>query len=726
MYDYDIIIVSDFRFPGGTSSCIAEELLALNRAGYRTGMIQINSPVFRKSNRFINDLIIERTQPGLIDFIQPIKKQLSTKLLLLHHPNVFTEHINLYHDITAENLLLIVHQPPVDNKETYYEINVVNQSILSSFGQLALWAPVGPKIRDSLLQENLDKKLILNEDWVNLIDVDLWHHKRQSWLSDIPIIGRHSRPSPMKWPDTKEDVEHIYPVDGSMKIRVLGGCPIIPNILPEQPFSWEVLEFGAVHPKEFLKTIDFFVYFHSPKWVEAFGRTILEAVCSGAIAILPDHFERVFGKSAVYCQPHDVQDKIWELYRNPELAQQQRIAAETFIRENYGLEKHIKRVKEIIGEPTINTLEIKEASTSNRNVVFFSTNGSGIGHLTRVMAVAKRLSNNVQPVIVTTSKAIRWVAQEGFFVEHIPDTREMMAEKNGWNDFLYRRLFDILTFYEAKAFVFDGNFPYQGVVDVISDLEHLRSFWIRRGMWKEDSGGSAEKALARQKFFDFVIQPTDFAQSKDKGMQPNQSGILKEVAPIVYLNSEELIEAEQAKKELDLDLNKKSVFVQLGSGNYVDVTPSYKCAIEHLKSYSDVEIVLGKSPITRDNFADQENVVIIEAYPISKYFKAFDFLISATGYNTFHECMTFGVPAIFIPVVGALTPDTLEDTTPRAVFAESLGLCLHVTLNDEIALKSAIDAMLTGGAQKIRQKFRETERFGKGAIEAAHYIEESI
>ena len=724
--DYDIILVCDFRFPGGTSSCIAEEMLALKKAGYKTGLIQINSPVFRNSDRFINPKIIERTETDLVEFINTDKRHIKTKLLLLHHPNVFTEPIDVYHHITAEKSLIIVHQPPVDDDQVYYELHTVNRSVLESFGSLALWAPVGPKIRDSLIEQNIDSNLLTDKDWDNLIDVDLWDHDRDSWLENIPIIGRHSRPSALKWPDTREDVENIYPIDGSMKIRVLGGCPLIPNILSKKPASWEVLEFGAVHPRSFLKTIDFFVYFHSPKWIEAFGRTILEAIYSGAIAILPPHFAGVFGESAIYCEAEEVQDKIWEIYRNPQLARQQRSKAKDFIRERYGLERHITRVKELIGEPSSNLPKLEPDTKTTKNVVCFSTNGSGIGHLTRVMAVAKRLGDNVQPIIVTTSKAIKWVEQEEFFVEHIPDIRGIMAEPNGWNDFLYRRLFDILSFYNAEGFVFDGNFPYQGVVDLLVDMEHLKTFWIRRGMWKEDSGGSAEKALAREKYFDYVIQPTDFAQSKDKGRKFRRSQKLKEVAPIVYLDSAELIANPEAKQKLGLNPNKKSVFIQLGSGNYVDVTPSYKCSIEHLKSYPDVEIVLGKSPIANDNFAEDPQIVIVEAYPISKYFNAFDFMISATGYNTFHECMTFGLPTIFIPVVGALTPGTLEDTKPRATFAESLGLCIHATLNDEAGLKASIDAMLSGKAEAIRQKFRETERFGIGAIEAANHIEDLV
>ena len=44
---YDIVIIGDFRFPGGTSTAIAAEIEAQARAGYRTGLVSVKAPVLR-------------------------------------------------------------------------------------------------------------------------------------------------------------------------------------------------------------------------------------------------------------------------------------------------------------------------------------------------------------------------------------------------------------------------------------------------------------------------------------------------------------------------------------------------------------------------------------------------------------------------------------------------------------------------------------------------------
>ena len=95
------------------------------------------------------------------------------------------------------------------------------------------------------------------------------------------MIGRHSRPEPRKWPAPADKVRAAYSVDRSVRVRILGGTDAAVDVLRELPEQWEALPFGAVSPREFLDGLDAFVYFHHPDLIEAFGRTILEAIAAG-------------------------------------------------------------------------------------------------------------------------------------------------------------------------------------------------------------------------------------------------------------------------------------------------------------------------------------------------------------------------------------------------------------------------------------------------------------
>ena len=84
------------------------------------------------------------------------------------------------------------------------------------------------------------------------------------------MIGRHSRPDRRKWPDTREETLAAYPSDPRFAVKVLGAAAFLFDLLGGYPRNWMVWRFGTFPPELFLSKIDFFVYYHSNQWVEAF------------------------------------------------------------------------------------------------------------------------------------------------------------------------------------------------------------------------------------------------------------------------------------------------------------------------------------------------------------------------------------------------------------------------------------------------------------------------
>ena len=87
----------------------------------------------------------------------------------------------------------------------------------------------------------------------------------------------------------------VYPTDGRWHFRVLGWGPDVEASMGGVPDHRDVLPFDAMSPRDFLAELDFFVYYHHPNLVEAFGRTILEAIASGLPAVLPPTSSRCLG-----------------------------------------------------------------------------------------------------------------------------------------------------------------------------------------------------------------------------------------------------------------------------------------------------------------------------------------------------------------------------------------------------------------------------------------------
>jgi UDP:flavonoid glycosyltransferase YjiC (YdhE family) len=61
-----------------------------------------------------------------------------------------------------------------------------------------------------------------------------------------------------------------------------------------------------------------------------------------------------------------------------------------------------------------------------------------------------------------------------------------------------------------------------------------------------------------------------------------------------------------------------------------------------------VDICVTQTEIAQSDRA-RTDVHIVREFPLSRRFRAFDLAVSASGYNSFHELLRFGIPTLFIP-----------------------------------------------------------------------------
>ena len=309
---YDVVAIGDFRFPGGTSTAVVEELRAQAAAGYRTGLIQLKGPILKFPHP-IHAGIRRCLDEGIADLLDP-DAAIGARLVLAHHPSLFTYLPRRALRIDAEARLLIVHHPPFDGVgQPNYDCALINRNAETVLGGEVLWAPVGPAVREQLARLD-EPPPLFHLDWHGVLDPGPWRTARTGPLEARPVIGRHSRPDPLKWPDDRASTLAAYPDDPAFIVRILGGGPFLRELLGGYPRNWQVLPFNAMAPDRFLSTVDFFVYFHHSRWVEAFGRTIIEAMVSGAVTILPPHFQTLFGDGAIYAEPRQVRELVRGLH----------------------------------------------------------------------------------------------------------------------------------------------------------------------------------------------------------------------------------------------------------------------------------------------------------------------------------------------------------------------------------------------------------------------------
>ena len=343
---------------------------------------------------------------------------------------------------------------------------------------------------------------------------------------------------------------------------------------------------------------------------------------------------------------------------------------------------------------------------SKECMLFMPTNGAGLGHLTRLMAIAKRVRQNrpeIEIVFYSTSIAMPLIMQEGFIGYYLPSKSQLPATTTNhqWNQLLRNQLDTILDLHTPNTLVFDGTFPYEGLVSAMNDAKGLRGVWIQRGERREKS---RDMVAGMEKYFDLTIIPGEAGVASEEPVKR-----IFKTDPIIFLDKSELLDRGTARKLLMAPEASKIVYIQLGAGNINDTSSTIAILLSVFKKRDDIHVVLGESLIGKRLDIAIENGIVLRDYPNSRYFNAFDLVVSAAGYNSFHELMYFGVPTIFIPNEQTVT----DDQVARAKRAENAGAAIVV--RESLLDEEKRDAFERGIGKMVEKRF--TQKMRKTASE---------
>jgi len=403
--------------------------------------------------------------------------------------------------------------------------------------------------------------------------------------------------------------------------------------------------------------------------------------------------------------------------------------------EHSGYQTPVQRSETVVGAPSGALRPQPLQAGKKAKVLFITSNGIGLGHLTRLMAIARRLPFDRQAIFLTMSQGLPFLVQEGFFAEYFPAKAYLLwcnsaqtfqpgqnfsdEELKVWNRQLQERLQEIIGEHNPEAVVFDAANVYRGLYEVMIRDSGRPFIWSRRAMWKP---GRGERFAGMSSVFDAIVEPGEFAESLDMGWTVAERQAVIRIPPIIFLNESELLDKDEARCALGLDATKTAVLLQLGSGNIIDNQSSIDLFIRTLTRVSDVQVVVAQPPISKSSLRVPEEIKRVSLYPLSKYYRAFDFVISASGYNSYHELIAFAVPTIFVPNLKMFS----DDQAGRARYAEQtgVGLCIENVTTENVRRCLAI--MLDEERRKdMVARCREVAR-ENGAEVAVKVIEDII
>lgn len=313
--DYDVVFLSNWQAYGGPQRSMIEEIRALTSHGCRVAVAHMEAFRFMSaSDRRLCTPIQDFINKGMVDRIL-LDQRVNVETVIIRYPPIlqFAPQVKLRWN--CARVLVVANQAPSekDGSDRRYVPDECSSYIFNNFGVTPLWVPQGPSIREPLLQ-TLTSAPIASFEMPGVLDPDEWVVKRRRFRSHRPVVGRHSRDNAVKWPAERTPLLDAYSSD--FDVRVMGGTQSARSILGSSaaPPNWISFSYDQLPVRTFLAHLDFFVYFHHPNWIEAFGRTVLEALATGCVTILPHHFRDTFGDAAVYCDVSDVRTAVSEFY----------------------------------------------------------------------------------------------------------------------------------------------------------------------------------------------------------------------------------------------------------------------------------------------------------------------------------------------------------------------------------------------------------------------------
>ena len=318
-------------------------------------------------------------------------------------------------------------------------------------------------------------------------------------------------------------------------------------------------------------------------------------------------------------------------------------------------------------------------------VVMFPTNGVGFGHFTRMLAVAKRMKKldpDLEIIFFTTMPTLHLLKPHGIPAHHIAGPkyfRDMNSEE--WNTLLEEELIICLDTHRPNMFLFDGAFPYRGMLRAIQGRSKMSKLWMRRGTFRKGSSIPVDSVEC----FDTIIHPGDAVASEEQGVE--HSVEVKHIPPIILVKEDEMLSKEEARSRLGVPQSAEVWYVQLGAGQINDIQSEIRLTIDALlKHSSELFIIIGESLLGKRTSFSNERVRILRDYPNAIYFNGFDYSIQAGGYNSFHEMRTSRIPTIFYPNMNT----GMDDQLARCKVAEEEGWGIVVKKRDVKSISQAI------------------------------------
>ncbi|WP_017585308.1 glycosyltransferase family protein [Nocardiopsis ganjiahuensis] len=364
---FDVVLMSDFRLPGGTTGSNLQEITAQRDAGLSTGLV--HHPVLRENHSLgVNPKILAQVDNDRVRFVAP-DERVTCDLLVVRFPLIGQRPLDVLPSVEAARRIVVLNQTPNRRYGVEFENNEAWNVARCAEGFTSLlgehsWHPISPRVREAMVLHHSAEMAgvtLADEDWSEAIDLGSWAREGLRAPDGRVLLGRHSGDQRGKWPEDPAVLAAAHPALPGWETHVLGGARVPERALGRLPDHWTVHPFDGMDVRDFLHGLDAYVYFTGEGMLEAFGRAPLEAIAVGLPTLLPHSFAPVFGDAAIYTDPEGVRAEVEALMGDGERYARQVRRGHEVLRERFSHRAHLRRLANLGVRVPAEFLELPEA-----------------------------------------------------------------------------------------------------------------------------------------------------------------------------------------------------------------------------------------------------------------------------------------------------------------------------------------------------------------------------
>lgn len=684
-YDFDLVLATDFRGADCRVETAASHLACLADGPWRIGLWSMIEPDIPRS-AVLHPRIEALARAHAAVPIPPDAEGLRTRLILFYAPHLLALARSFRPLAHADTALIVLADFPLPKGGPAFEPGRSAACIDGIVAGRQVWCPASPAIRIRL-RELAPGLPIRDRDLPPIEPIAAWRTIRRPPHERRPILGRMLLQGDEALPGRRETMLEAYPAVPDITMRFLGAGGAIAARVEPQPHEWQLLAANSVTPRRFLARLDCYVQQQDDSAKQP-PRGALQAMAAGRVVLASPACRAALGAGPAYRDPDQIAETARYLHTEVRFYDRYVAEQDAALADRFGPGQLLDLLAEHI---TVPRRQARPRPAAPRPIVFYPTNGIGLGHVTRLLAIARRLPPGREAIFLTPCHALAVIEHAGFRTEYIPEPAYDETDPADHADAMAPRLSLLLRHYDPAALVFDGNVPREWLLQACAEQD-LPLLWLRRGMWRADP--ALARHLQHASRFDAVIEPAEVAATVDRGATAAATDAPVVVPPVMLLDRGELDAPRQARALLGLVPNRPALLVQPGAGNNHDIEPLLDRVAE-AQARLGLQVVVAEwliqhAPLRR------RGLRYLSSFPNSRYFAAFDLAVSAAGYNSFHELLHHGVPTVFVPNDN----QTVDDQRARAEWAESRGAAICLPRGAEATLPGYLSAMLDPGLRR--------------------------